>query len=51
MIAHALAVRTPYLSSMTTVQTEPATGSVLTLGGRSFRSRLMVGTGKYRNNA
>jgi thiazole synthase len=23
----------------------------LTIGGRSFRSRLMVGTGKYRNNA
>jgi thiazole synthase len=35
---------------MTIVQTEPATGSALTLGGRSFRSRLMVGTGKYRNN-
>jgi len=39
-----------YLSSMTTVQTEPTTGAPLTIGGRSFRSRLMVGTGKYRNN-
>jgi thiazole synthase len=48
--AHALAVRTPYLSAMTIVQTEPATDSALILGGRSFRSRLMVGTGKYRNN-
>jgi thiazole synthase len=35
---------------MTIVQTEPATDSALILGGRSFRSRLMVGTGKYRNN-
>ena len=50
MTAHALAVRTPYLSPMTIVQTEPATGSALILGGRSFRSRLLVGTGKYRNN-
>jgi len=48
--AHALAVPTPYLSAMTIVQTEPATGSALILGGRSFRSRLLVGTGKYRNN-
>jgi thiazole synthase len=48
--AHALALRTPYLSAMTIVQTEPATDSALILGGRSFRSRLMVGTGKYRNN-
>lgn len=39
-----------YLSSMTTVQTEPSTDTPLTIGGRSFRSRLMVGTGKYRNN-
>jgi len=48
--AHALALRIPYLSAMTIVQTEPATHSALILGGRSFRSRLMVGTGKYRNN-
>ena len=39
-----------YLSSMTTVQTEPTTDTPLSIGGRSFRSRLMVGTGKYRNN-
>ena len=50
MTAHALALRIPYLSAMTIVQTEPATHSALILGGRSFRSRLMVGTGKYRNN-
>ena len=50
MTAHALALRIPYLSAMTIVQTEPATDSALILGGRSFRSRLMVGTGKYRNN-
>jgi thiazole synthase len=31
-------------------QTEPITGAPLTIGGRSFRSRLMVGTGKYRDN-
>jgi thiazole synthase len=30
--------------------TDPATDRPLTLGGRSFRSRLLVGTGKYRNN-
>jgi len=48
--AHALALRIPYLSAMTIVQTEPATHSALILGGRSFRSRLMVGTGKYRSN-
>jgi thiazole synthase len=48
--AHSLSVRTPYLSVMTIAQTEPATGSALILGGRSFRSRLLVGTGKYRNN-
>jgi thiazole synthase len=35
---------------MTTVQTEPTTDARLTIGGRSFHSRLMVGTGKYRNN-
>ena len=27
----------------------PATQDVLTIGGRSFKSRLMLGTGKYRN--
>ena len=35
---------------MTTVQTGPTTDSPMTIGGRSFRSRLIVGTGKYRNN-
>jgi thiazole synthase len=30
--------------------TEPATDLALTIGKRSFRSRLMVGTGKYRDN-
>ena len=50
MKAHSLGVRTPYLSVMTIAQTEPVTGSALILGGRSFRSRLLVGTGKYRNN-
>lgn len=35
---------------MTTVHAEPRTDSPLTIGGRSFRSRLMVGTGKYRTN-
>jgi len=39
-----------YLSTMTIVQTEPSTDTPLTIGGRSFRSRLMVGTGKYRDN-
>jgi thiazole synthase len=29
---------------------EPLTDLPLTIGGRSFRSRLMVGTGKYRDN-
>jgi len=34
------------------LQTLAAAGDPpLTIGGRSFRSRLMVGTGKYRNNA
>ena len=41
---------TVYLSVMTTVHTEPTTDLPLTIGGRSFRSRLMVGTGKYREN-
>lgn len=31
--------------------TDPAIGPPLTVGDRSFRSRLMVGTGKYRDNA
>ena len=35
---------------MTTVPAETTTDLPLTIGGRSFRSRLMVGTGKYRNN-
>jgi thiazole synthase len=30
---------------------EPVTDRPLTIGRRSFRSRLMVGTGKYRDNA
>lgn len=30
---------------------EPITDRPLSIGGRSFRSRLMVGTGKYRDNA
>jgi thiazole synthase len=30
--------------------TEPTTDTPLTIAGRSFRSRLMVGTGKYRTN-
>ena len=35
-----------------TLQTlAPAGDSALTIGGRAFRSRLMVGTGKYRDNA
>ena len=29
----------------------PAGDSAMSIGGRSFRSRLMVGTGKYRDNA
>ncbi len=36
---------------MTTVHADPTTDPALTIGGRSFRSRLMVGTGKYRTNA
>ena len=40
-----------YLSGMTSVQTEPGTEAPLTIGGRAFRSRLMVGTGKYRDNS
>ena len=39
-----------YLSGMTTIHTEPTTDAPLIIGGRTFRSRLMVGTGKYRNN-
>src|SRR5215218_8319779 len=31
--------------------TESAADGVLAIGGRVFRSRLMVGTGKYRSNA
>ena len=29
---------------------EPALDVPLEIGGRAFRSRLMVGTGKYRSN-
>ena len=39
-----------YLSRMTTIQTEPGIDIPLVIGERSFRSRLMVGTGKYRSN-
>jgi thiazole synthase len=35
---------------MTTVHVDPTTDTSLAIGGRSFRSRLMVGTGKYRDN-
>ena len=41
---------TVYLSLMTIVHAEPTTDLPLTIGARSFRSRLMVGTGKYRDN-
>jgi thiazole synthase len=34
----------------TTLATEITPDTPLTVGGRSFRSRLMVGTGKYRTN-
>jgi thiazole synthase len=33
-----------------TLAPDTLTDTPLTIGGRSFRSRLMVGTGKYRNN-
>jgi thiazole synthase len=36
---------------MTTIPVETSTDTPLTIGGRQFRSRLMVGTGKYRDNA
>ena len=36
---------------MTTVGAQTTIDLPLTIGGRSFRSRLMVGTGKYRTNA
>ena len=35
----------------TLVSPEPGLDTPLTIGGRSFRSRLMVGTGKYRDNS
>ena len=35
---------------MTTIVAETVTDAPLAIGGRSFRSRLMVGTGKYRTN-
>ena len=34
----------------TLTTTEPTLDGTLTIGARSFRSRLMVGTGKYRDN-
>lgn len=34
-----------------TISAIPVTDAPLTVGGRSFRSRLLVGTGKYRTNA
>jgi thiazole synthase len=40
-----------YLSGMTAIDAVLSTDLPLTIAGRSFRSRLMVGTGKYRNNA
>jgi thiazole synthase len=43
-------MRVAYLSGMTTLHADPSTDLPLTIGGRSFRSRLMVGTGKYRSN-
>src|SRR5215216_5384912 len=33
-----------------TIAPDTLTDDPLTIGGRSFRSRLMVGTGKYRSN-
>ena len=36
---------------MTTIPVETSTDTPLTIGGRQFRSRLMLGTGKYRDNA
>ncbi len=34
---------------VTTTSTNPATASTLTIGSRTFESRLIVGTGKYRD--
>jgi thiazole synthase len=39
-----------YVSGMTTVHPETTTDLPLSIAGRGFRSRLMVGTGKYRDN-
>jgi thiazole synthase len=36
--------------SMTETMTEPATADALVIAGRPLRSRLLVGTGKYRTN-
>jgi thiazole synthase len=36
---------------MTSTAQSPVPEAPLTIGGRSFRSRLLVGTGKYRSNA
>src|SRR5919107_1128701 len=35
----------------TLIAAEPGLDTPLSIGGRSFRSRLMVGTGKYRDNS
>lgn len=35
----------------TTIESQIANDQPLVIGGRSFRSRLLVGTGKYRSNA
>src|SRR6185437_15418641 len=40
--------RMPQMTS--TISTPAGTDLPLTIGGRAFRSRLMVGTGKYRDN-
>src|SRR5438046_9825419 len=34
---------------MTTIETTRITDELLQIGGKTFRSRLMLGTGKYRN--
>jgi thiazole synthase len=49
---HPLTRSPAYFPSMTHILTpaEPALDAPLAIGGRTFRSRLMVGTGKYRDN-
>jgi thiazole synthase len=39
-----------YIHSMTTILAPELVDTALAIGGRTFRSRLMVGTGKYRSN-